>query len=270
LLLERFNAEGLRVIPLKGSYLASRIYSRKEARPYRDIDLMFRQEDLGAASRILKEEGFTPRKGGPEFVPSPYCTSHQRTLEGGRLKVEVDLHVSMHWPREYFRRTRFNQADIWGCSREDELAGMPVTSMSPEHLLICTCLDLAMNHRFARLIALRDLFEMVSGTGIDFEEVSSWSRRWEVCSFVYLSLDLLCRLGEGRLLPEDALERMRPRYPMIRLYRSTLIPSRLPSMRARSLTPRNLLFFLLGDHPAQRLHGLRGLPRHLYSRVRHP
>ena len=269
-LLERCSNEGLRPLPLKGNYLAARIYSRREARPYRDIDLMVRRSEVEAAVRILEKEGFRPQRGGPEFMPPPHSTCFRRELEGGRLKVDVDLHLSIHWPREYDRRTRFEPEDIWSCSREDQLWGLPITSMSPEHLVIFLCLDLAANHRFARLITLRDLLESLSAERVDFAELARWCRRWEVQSLVHPALRLLAGVAPRDTVPTGALEELRPRYPLYRAYELMLSPRRLSSMRSRSLTPRNLIFFLLADKPSQRASGLARIPGHLYSRLRHP
>ncbi len=269
-LLQRFAEKGLQAMPLKGNYLGPRIYSKGEARPYRDIDLMFKAEELDEAVRVLEEEGFRPLWGAAEFIPPPHPTCYRRVLEGGSLKVDVDLHVSIHWPKEYERRTRLNSEDFWACSRVEEMWGMPVAAMSPEHLVIFICLDLAVNHRFARLLSLRDLFEVFSAVSVDLDELVRWCRRWEVLSFVYPALRLLAELNPRIAMAREILDELRPRYPLSRAFEMILVPSRLPSMRSRSLTPRNLLFFLLADRPIQRAAGLHRIPGHLYNRIRHP
>ena len=87
--------------------------------------------------------------------------------------MDLDLHTSIHWPPEYFARTRFNVEDIWHRAVKVDFGGIPAMAMSPEHLVVYTCADLAVNHRFAHLLKFRDLFEVISKCPVDFEESCS-------------------------------------------------------------------------------------------------
>ncbi len=261
---------GLRPLPLKGNYLSSQVYSRREARPYRDIDLMVREEDLPRMAGVLAAGGFVPRRSLEEFIPAPYSTTYVKRLEGGRLKVDLDLHLSIHWPREYERRTRFDPAGIWERASVIDFHGAPAAAMAPEHLVIYTCLDLAVNHRFARLIKFRDLFEIYRRFPVDHDELCRWARLWDVRSFVFLGLALFRSVGGGRFLSPEDLLRLRPRYPLLRAYRAMTPPSRLPRRRARAASLPNLVFLLLGDRLRQRAAGPANIPVHLYRKLKYP
>lgn len=269
LLLDSAQA-GLLPMPLKGNYLSSLVYAHKDARPYRDIDLLVRPRDLPTMAEVLKRNGYLPRRGMEEFLPAPYSTTYVKHLEGDRLKVDLDLHTSIHWPREYFARTRFDAADIWRQASRIDFTGVPSMAMSPEHLVIYTCLDLAVNHRFARLLKFRDLYEILSRFTLDYDELLYWVNRWEVRSFVYPALDLFRQAGGESLIPPDLLEDLDPRYCLSKAFR-TLLPARaLPRHRARDVSPANLVFFLLADDPKRRRSGLLYLLRHLLGKFKHP
>lgn len=270
LLLHDCARGGVLPMPLKGNYLSSLVYSRKEARPYRDIDLLVREEDLPLVADILRQSGYRPRPGMVEFQPPPYSTSYVRNLEGDRLKVDLDLHTSIHWPPEYFARTRFDIGDVWSHAMDVAYDGTPALAMSPEHQVVYTCTDMAVNHRFAHLLKFRDLFEMFSRYPVDIEEVAFWARRWRLRSFVYPALSLFRHSGGEHLLPANLPHGLRPRYPLFNLYLQMIKAPGLPSRRSREISPSNLVFLLLADDLAGRLNGLANLPRHFYGKLKFP
>ena len=169
----------------------------------------------------------------------------------------------MHWPKEYSRKTGFRSEDIWSNAAEDKIDGLSVWAMSPAHLLITTFLDCAVNHRYARLIKFRDIIEVIRKADMDWDEVESWSERWRVVSFVAPGLKLLSEMDPGAPIPPQVLHSLLPSYPLMRLFLNVLPAAALPGHRGRSFSLPNLLFFLLGDTPAERARGLAYLPYHI-------
>lgn len=266
--LASLSGHGIRVIPLKGAYLSTRYYRRPGARPFRDFDLMVRKEDLQGLHSALIGAGFRPVEDRPSFVSAPACTVYSLALEDGATVVEVDVHVSMHWPGEYDRRTRFRVSDIWGDAQPETWEGTSILAMRPEYLLIVTLLDLAVNHRYARLIRFRDLLEIIDKEAIDWEEVSRYAKLWEVASQVGPGLLFLRHLDTANRVPSSLIDELIPGYPTARLFLRFLHPWDLPAHRSRSFSLANLLFFLLADRAGERLRGLVYIPRHLSRGVR--
>ena len=151
-----------------------------------------------------------------------------------------------------------------------DFRGVPAAAMSPEHLVIYTCLDLAVNHRFAHLIKFRDLFEVFSRFPVDFGELSLWAGRWEVRSFVFLGLSIFRAMGGGSFVSREQLLGLRPRYPLLKAYEAMTPPRSLPYRRARTVSRPTWVFLLLGDRLGQRARGLLNLPRHLFRKLKHP
>ena len=258
---------GVRVIPLKGFYLVSAIYGRKSARGFKDLDLMVEPAALGALNEALLSAGFRPAPDRPSFVPAPAYTVYSLPMEGSDAAMEIDIHIGMHWPEEYERRTAFRCEDIWSYAAHEEVEGMSIWAMSPEHLLITTLLDVAVNHRYARLVKFRDVLEIMLATDPDWREIEDQSERWEVRSFVGPGLRLLEEMN-GAPLPPGTLASVLPSYAAMRAF-SRVLPARaLPDHRSRSFSLPNLLFFMLADTPHERARGLAHLPRHMF-RGRH-
>lgn len=266
--LSALNRAGIRCIILKGVFLAERIYRRREARPFQDLDLMVRPGDLSTLNGILREAGFFPCPGRPSFVPPPASTVYLLPLEDGETVVEIDIHVGLHWPREYDRRTAFRAEALWEEALPESLEGEPCLRLCPAHLFLVTLLDLAVNHRFALLLKFRDLEEIAEREDVPWETMMEWASRWRVSSLVEQGLRLFAEIR--RLSGKDAAEmekicgRTPPPGITSRLLASILPAGALPRHRARSYSPANLLVFLLGDGRREKAMGWFYLPRHLY------
>jgi hypothetical protein len=254
---------GVRTIPLKGYYLASRFYERKSSRPFRDLDLLVEEESLPALNRALLDTGFRPHPGRPSFVPAPAYTVYFLPVGESDAAMEIDIHVGMHWPEEYFLRTRFRSEDLWTEVSPEIVEGTPAWSLSPVHLVITTLLDVAVNHRYARLVKFRDLCEILRKVELDWEEMVSWCRRWEVRSFVGPGLRFLAELDPALMEPPPGPEPLLPSYPLMDLFLRAMPAAGIPDHRARSFSLPNLIFFLLADTGSERARGLLHLPRHI-------
>jgi hypothetical protein len=259
---------GIRVIPLKGFYLSSRIYEIKSARGFKDLDLLVEEASLAGLHQALLAEGFEPASGRPAFVPAPAYTVYKLPMEDKVTAMEIDIHIGMHWPGEYEHRTALDAKDLWDQASQVEVEGMRLWALSTEHLLITTLLDAAVNHRYARLIKFRDALEILREAGVDWGEVESWCRRWKVRSFVGPGLRYLGEIDPSLLVPWDMLDSTLPAYVAMRLFMHALPADLLPDHRSRSFSPANMLFFILADTPRERARGILNLPRHVF-RGRH-
>lgn len=254
---------GIRVVPLKGFYLASRLYERKGARAFRDLDLLVEPGALTALNEVLLRAGFRPHPGRPVFVPAPAYTVYHLPLEGSDTVMEVDIHVGMHWPEEYNYRTAFRAEDLWSQVCREEVEGLPAWGLSPQHLFITTLLDAAVNHRYARLIKFRDAIEIIRGSDVGWAEVLAWSRRWMVRSFVGAGLRYLVEIDSDLAIPPFAMDSSLPDYATMRAFLRALPATGLPHHRSRSFSLPNLLFFVLSDTPHERARGLLNVPFHM-------
>ncbi|NPV60702.1 MAG: hypothetical protein HPY75_13725 [Actinobacteria bacterium] len=261
--LKALEEAGIGAIPLKGFYLAARCYERKSARGFRDLDLLVREEDLGGLHRSLLDAGFQPAPERPSFVPAPACTVYSLPLAESGMAMEIDIHVGMHWPAEYERRTSFRASDIWDEAVAERVEGMAFLAMRPEHLVITTLLDVAVNHRYARLVKFRDVIETLRSRDLDWNKLVEDTRRWGVRSFVAPGLLYLCRMDPSCPVPSGVVDSLLPSYAFMRAFLRALPAEALPSHRSRSFSPANLLFFLLADDRRERYRGLAYIPKHL-------
>ena len=98
-LADRFEAEGLRFVALKGVALALDLYPRPELRTMRDLDLLMTEGDAAQAHRLLVEDGYSVPDG---IIAKPLEMSHQHpVLRSPETGVLVELHkglIASGWP----------------------------------------------------------------------------------------------------------------------------------------------------------------------------
>jgi hypothetical protein len=258
----------VRAVPLKGYFFSSAIYERQGARPFRDLDLLVEKASLPAMDKALRGAGFIPQPARPSFVPAPAYTVYALPLEESDMAMEVDIHIGMHWPEEYHRRTGLRTEELWSQASEGEAGGQHCWRLSPVHLAITTLLDVAVNHRYARLIKFRDMLELCRKCSLDWNEMEYTCHRWRIRSYVGPGLRFAAALHPDLDIPEEIKAAILPSYPLMKVFLRALPPASLPSHRSRSFTPPNLIFFLLADTPSERARGLLHVPFHMLKGFR--
>jgi hypothetical protein len=266
--LRALEEAGVRAIPLKGFYLAASSYERKSARAFKDLDLLVERAALEDLNEALLGAGFLPAPDRPSFVPAPAYTVYSLPVEGSDTAMEIDIHIGMHWPAEYDRRTELRAEDLWSKATQEEVGGMRLWALSTEHLLITTFLDVAINHRYARLVKFRDVLEVLRRAEVDWDEMAECCRRWRVLSFICPGLRFMGEIDERLAIPASMFDSLLPPYAAMRAFLRALPLEALPGHRSRSFSLANLLFFLLADTPGERARGLLHMPRHMF-RGRH-
>lgn len=205
-LLGAFHHEGIAVIPLKGAYLAERIYGNIAVRPMRDVDLLLRKTDLQAAGKIMGEMGFNgkARAFGLEKVRE----QHHFLFYLGRH----DLHVEIHW--DLFSPDFGINADIdalFERSRERLVGGVPAHEMTAEDQVLHLCGHAAFHEFDFGVCALCDIAETLRyhQKTLDWDHLRQRSLQWGAQRCMYVSLYLAKELLNAPV-PMDWPELIKP------------------------------------------------------------
>ncbi|WP_372632917.1 nucleotidyltransferase family protein [Cohnella sp.] len=106
LLLRKFEANGIPVIPLKGTMLAERYFGHFAARGTSDIDLLVAPEHIQAALACVANAGYcTPLKENPEH----YHLEWTKTSSG----LPEPLPVELHWSLAPSGTSRMDMRTAW-------------------------------------------------------------------------------------------------------------------------------------------------------------
>ena len=202
--LEILRHGNIPVIVLKGAHLAELVYGNIALRPMGDVDLLVHKADLLRVEATLLGINATPL--------DYYRLIGKDNHHFGYVLQDCGLHVEVHWnflPSMY----PFN-IDIdgqWERSRPAIIAGVEVSILCPEDLVLYLCLH-ASNHLFEiGLKPLCDIFETIQhyGTEIDWKQVKLRCQQWGIEKCVYLTLKL-ARDFLGTALPDDLLKAIQP------------------------------------------------------------
>ncbi len=82
IILQKFEQQGISSIALKGIVLAKTVYRNIALRPMQDIDLLLQKQDMTAASRILRELGYSNILRHLTYL-SPWHKVHEENLFSG-------------------------------------------------------------------------------------------------------------------------------------------------------------------------------------------
>lgn len=139
--LAAFHARGIAVIPLKGPWLAERLYGDTALRNYSDLDLLVGRREISSAEDVLSELEFLPggRRGDYE---RPWC----------RGDVTIELHHDAENPLAF----DFRVEDAWQRAQCSDWHGVPARLLAPADELLFLCLH-GVRHRFERLSHVLDL-----------------------------------------------------------------------------------------------------------------
>lgn len=123
-----FAAQGVPVIPFKGSVLASGTYGKLSLRQNYDVDLLVRADDVARSHRLLVEEGYRRDEG----------FDREARYQHSETGVEVDLHWGFA-PRYFHLAVDFE--DLISRARVVSLMDQSLITFSPEDFLEILCLQ---------------------------------------------------------------------------------------------------------------------------------
>ncbi|MCX6842425.1 MAG: nucleotidyltransferase family protein [candidate division WOR-3 bacterium] len=198
------RSSGIKVIVLKGAFLAEAVYGDVALRPMGDVDLMVTKAELPRAHAVLLDTGRVHRR--PEDAES-------RLWKNTKLWLTPVVSVDLCWTIDVpGGRSRLDLTGLWERARPATIAGVEVLALSPEDLLLHLCLHAAHRHGLGfGLLPLCDIAKTIHRfrSEIDWAQVVDRARKWRASRYVGLTLHLARRmLGAG--VPDDVLEQLVP------------------------------------------------------------
>ena len=208
-LLSNFNQYGVKAIILRGLSLGELVYSDIALRPFTDVDILVRKNDLRRIKAIIKESDYVPYS---DFLPERYYEKHH--LHTLYIKKRGDILVEIHWSLDH-KYTLFNidYSRIFNEADVGKIAGTDSLIMRPEDALISLCVHLAKHCYFIKytynrpdflpiilrhgfLILFYDIAKIINlyEPEIDWGKVIEKSKKWNVEEVVGPSLFSIYKL----------------------------------------------------------------------------
>ena len=223
-ILLRFRKEGIESILLRGLLLGETVYGDTALRPFTDIDLLIRKQDLARVRDVLFDLAYRPP---PQGIDDKYFERNHLHLQYS--KREGGVVAEIHWALDHkYTVFNVNYTEIFAEAISGEVAGVEALLMPPENLLLSLCIHLIKHCYYSKYILPRpDFGELILATGsliqhcdiaevirrygpdLDWDLTLRKARRWQIEATVQPSLASVVKLFDAPV-PQAVLEGLPP------------------------------------------------------------
>jgi hypothetical protein len=206
-----FERKGIPVIPLRGPALAELLYRDPGLRPFTDLDLLIRKEDISRAVPLLSILGF-------RNLEADLPLSHKLTWRHAASFATDDpdtLPIDLHWGVVDYPGVALvppvDHQELWDRAVRDEGPGGGRRRLCPEDLLIYLALHWAVHHALSGLIWQLDLALLIGrhGETMDWNAVVERAEQWRIRRPLFFALQEVQK-HFGATIPPLVLARLRP------------------------------------------------------------
>jgi hypothetical protein len=201
------------VVPLKGPALAEMLYTDPSLRPFTDLDVLVRRDDLPATLQILAARGYRP---GPDDRPFAYSLAESGAVCLTPASESGEFPLDVHWqlldPPGLARAPAIDATEVWNRMITIDGLGRRVLAPCPEDLLIYLAAHLALHHPLSGLRWQLDLALLIRshGSALDWDAVLERARRWRLAGALSFALTGV-RDHFGMDIPPPIRDALRPR-----------------------------------------------------------
>ncbi len=188
--LAALNAAKIDHMVVKGPVLAFMIYPDPTLRPYKDLDIVVREQDWGRVHQQLIKMGFDPLGTQPQ--PPPKLIPQQVAYESEYRHPETRLLVEVHYDDILNAGLKSRDvAGFWQRSVECEIGGVTARTMALSDQLLHLCAH-AHHHAYAEMKWLTDigLILSVQAADLDWDQFirTTWVEEAQVSAYYSLLL----------------------------------------------------------------------------------
>ncbi|MBI4845531.1 MAG: nucleotidyltransferase family protein [Candidatus Omnitrophica bacterium] len=191
-----FNAAGIKLVLLKGLFLAGRVYENISIRPMSDIDILIKKDDLSAANEALNSLGYHAPLDYKDFLPENKKASMNALMYRGRNVNMPDVHLHWHlinstWPLERWVDA-VDMRRVWENTEKVNMEGVDFYCLCPEHFLIYLCMH-AFTHSFDRLVLLFDILAVLQyyEDNLNWDLIISYAREFKFLRIFLIVLEFI-------------------------------------------------------------------------------
>lgn len=200
----------LKIVVLKGAYLAKYAYDDLGLRPMSDIDILVRHDDLDAAEHMMWRLGYRYINGAQ--APGMWRNEHFHLNPFAHRDHAHAVEVHFRLTRRN-EKVRFDDDALWARAVPIQTEGGPALALDTLDLL----LHLTVHSCYLDKLAgpsLRQTCDVATVVNrmhddLDWEELAQRAERCGATTYVYLSLEL-ARLVCGAKVPEEFTANLRP------------------------------------------------------------
>jgi hypothetical protein len=206
ILLDLLKAHDIPALPYKGPALAVSAYGDVTLRQFQDLDLLVHPQDVLRVKDVLMAHGYRPEYHLTQKQEAVHLKSG---CEYNFTRLDGQVHLELHWQitaRHYSLPLDLERA--WERLAPIPLLGSTVPCLSPEDSLAILCVHGGGKHRWAPLIQICDLAQLIRAhEQMDWDWVMAQARRLGHERLLYLGLFLAHECLEVDL-PEEVWQQL--------------------------------------------------------------
>lgn len=177
---------------LKGGEFLRRSVYPKGLRRLSDLDLLLRKEDLEAWDEVFGSLGYRTHRDPEWILGDGFDESVSSTFYTKKTKRK-DLLVDVHWHLVDYPARR--ACGRWDFDMEPVFEGIENHALRREHRILYL-IDHAFTHEFQYGKFVTDLYHVLAGTDVDWEEVRGEARRTNLVDSLTLGVGFLREVFE--------------------------------------------------------------------------
>lgn len=200
-LLELFAEKKIPVIPLKGAFLAKRVYGDIAARSLSvDGDLLVEEKNIEPAQALLEKAGYS--FSDEDSIIRPW----QKTFRKSKA-----MPIELHWDITKMGRSKERIEAFWRGARLAEEDGVGYYEFREEELLLYHSAQTFNDCSFVQLRYACDIDRLLykCKESLDWSKITEMAKRWKLSNSLYAALSLSKKLFNSEV-PAGALKRIRP------------------------------------------------------------
>ncbi len=208
-LLNRFQENGIPVVPLKGPTLATFLYGHPGMRTYGDLDLLFQKKDVSKAKKLLVSRGYCFSL--PLSLPLSETQKKiylQSEAEACLIRNNREVSVEVLWGTPGDFPIALDFAPFWKRLEKQSFEGQAILTFSPEDWILYLSLHQA-THGWSRLLWLTDLDALIhSHPRMDWDTLVGRAEQLRCRRVLFISLALIHSFLQTPL-PEQVQETLK-------------------------------------------------------------
>jgi hypothetical protein len=230
-ILKVIKEEKIEVLVLKGAAFAEILYEKIGLRHFRDIDLLFRKEEVEKVRKIFSAMGYSLDE---EFRPKRYYQDYHFHMPYSKKTKNAVFNIELHWDLHAPRGPiRIDIDEFWLKAIPITINGSNVKSLSWNHNLLYLSWHNA-NDSFRELLGLCDMAKILHRfkTEVSYDLILEEALRTNLKIPVYYSFLLTQKLFG---IPKELeLKRIEPQEKEAHFFNPLLIKERILKQYVRS------------------------------------
>jgi hypothetical protein len=202
----KLTKDGISFIVLKGPHLAETIYGDLALRPFGDLDILVKEEEVPKACSSIMDIGYSPKEANKNSREHHHHLPTFYKKDSLPVEIHIEISSTKRLPSRVVHET------LWERASSVEIGGVEVLVLSLEDLLLHLSLHICQHNFEVGLIHVFDFYEIIRQRKnmVSWLKLMSRANIWNSKKVFYLTLEIVRKFFNLEV-PKEVLDDLRPR-----------------------------------------------------------